>query len=93
MSSIETNRITKNAIFSMFRTARKMGIKEDYRKAIYEQLKNFTLQDIVQFNEQYIKNKPKRYMIVADEKDLDFDAIEKQFGPVKKVKLEDIFGY
>ncbi len=93
MSSIETNRITKNAIFSMFRTARKMGIKEDYRKAIYEQLKNFTLQDIVKFNEQYIKNKPKRYMIVADEKDLDFNAIEKQFGPVKKVKLEDIFGY
>ncbi len=93
LSAIETNRITKSAIFSHYRTARKMGVDYDYRKPTYDKLKTFTLQDIVAFNNANIKNVKKTYMIIAKESDMDFVTLEKKFGKVKKIKLEDIFGY
>ena len=52
-----------------------------------------TIGDIVKFNKQYIKDKPKTYMILATDGEVDLDAIAKMFGPVTKLTLEDIFGY
>ena len=37
-------------------------------------------------------NKPYRYIILGDEKELDMDALEK-IGPIHRLTLEDIFGY
>ena len=37
-------------------------------------------------------NKPYRYMILGDEKQLDMKALEK-IGPIKRLTTEDIFGY
>lgn len=93
LSAIETNRITKSAIFSQFRAAKKMGINYDYRQPLYNQLKTFTLQDIVAFNAENIKNVKKRYMIIAKESDMNFNLLESKFGKVSKVTLQDIFGY
>jgi predicted Zn-dependent peptidase len=93
LSSISTNRITKSAIFAFYRSSKKMGIEYDYRKPMYDQLKNFTLADIITFNNQFIKNQKKTYMIIAKESDLNFSLIEQKFGTVKKLTLEDIFGY
>lgn len=93
LSSISTNRITKTAIFSFYRNAVKMGIDYDYRKPLYEKLKTFTMNDIVAFNNQFIKNQKKIYMILAKEDDMDFATLEKKFGKIKKLTLEDIFGY
>ena len=93
LQSIETNRIQKTAIFSAWRNAQKMGIDYDINKTLYEAYKTFTLDDVVKFNNQYIKDKKKLYMISAKESDIDFEEIEAKFGSVKKLTLEDIFGY
>ena len=37
-------------------------------------------------------NKPYRYMILGDEKQLDMKALEK-IGPIKRLTTEEIFGY
>ena len=50
------------------------------------------MQDIVNFNHKYIKGQKKVYMCLGKEADMDFNALAK-FGKVKKLKLEDIFGY
>ncbi|MDR2971372.1 MAG: insulinase family protein [Bacteroidales bacterium] len=93
MQAIETNRIQKTAIFNAWRTAQKMGIDYDINKVLYDEYKNFTLDDVVKFNHQFIKDKKKIYMISAKESDMNFEEIETKFGPVKKLTLEDIFGY
>ncbi|MCL1849890.1 MAG: hypothetical protein FWF70_00515, partial [Bacteroidetes bacterium] len=91
--AIETNRIQKTAIFNAWRAAQKMGIDYDINKILYSAYKNFTLDDVIKFNHQYIKDKKKVYMISAKESDINFKELEEKFGSVKKVTLEEIFGY
>ena len=51
-----------------------------------------TLDDIVKFEQQSMASKPYRYLILGDEKELDMDALEK-IGPIRRLTLEEIFGY
>jgi predicted Zn-dependent peptidase len=92
-SSIITNRITKVNVLYTYLRNQELGYNYDYRKDIFEKTDAFTLQDVMNFNIQYIKNRPKTYLILARESAVDFDKIEATFGPVTKLKLEDIFGF
>lgn len=92
-SAIAANRITKMNILNTYIANRKLGFDYDYRKDFYNLIDGFTMKDIQNFNEKYIQNQPKTYMILATEGEVDLDAIGKQFGPVKRLTLEDIFGY
>ena len=51
-----------------------------------------TLQNLVDFEQKNIKGKPLHYIILGNEKELDMKFLE-QTAPVKRVTLEDIFGY
>jgi predicted Zn-dependent peptidase len=93
LNSIETNRITKMAIIHTYLQNQKLGITTDRRKELYDAVPKFTLEDVQQFNKQYIKNQPKTYMVLSRESDVDFDLLETKFGKVTKLTLEDIFGY
>jgi len=92
-TAIATNRITKANILYIYLKNKKLGYDYDYRKDIYNAIDTFTLQDVVRFNNQYIKEKPKKYFILARESSVDFETIEAKFGKITKLSLEDIFGY
>ena len=92
-NNIVSNRITKMNILNTYLSNRKMGINHDYREDIYNLLSGFTLGDIKEFNHKFIQNKPKTYMILATEGEVDLDAVSDKFGTVVKLTLEDIFGY
>jgi predicted Zn-dependent peptidase len=92
-TAIATSRITKANILYTYLRNKKLGYDYDYRKDVYNAINNFTLQDVVGFNQQYIKGKPKTYFILARESAVDFEAVEAKFGKVTKLSLEDIFGY
>ncbi|MDE5947751.1 MAG: hypothetical protein K2G86_03045, partial [Prevotella sp.] len=68
------------------------GIDYDIDERIYNALPSMTLQDIVRFEQQNIANKPFRYIILGDEKELDMKSLEK-LGPIKHLTTEEIFGY
>jgi len=91
--AIETNRTQKTAIFNAWRNAQKMGIDYDINKVLYEAYEKFTLDDVVAFNNKYVKDKKKIYMIAAKEGDMNFEELESKFGKIKKLTLVDIFGY
>jgi len=93
MQAIETNRTQKTAIFNAWRNAQKMEIDYDINKVLYDSYKKFTLEDVVAFNQKYVKDKKKIYMISAKESDMNFDELQEKFGKVTKLTLEDIFGY
>lgn len=92
-SSIAASRVTKMSILNMYQRNRKMGIDHDYRRDFYNLIDAFTMKDIKNFNAKYIKNKPKTYMILAADGEVDFDAVQARFGRVVKLTLTDIFGY
>ena len=59
---------------------------------IYEDLTKVTRQDMVNFEKTTMANKPLRYIILGDEKQLDMEALGK-IGPIKRLTTEEVFGY
>ena len=89
---LASNRITKMGIIWNYIAAQKLGIDYDLNAKIYEQLPQLTLQNVVDFAKQRIANKPYRYIILGDEKELDMKALG-QIGPIKRLTTEEVFGY
>jgi predicted Zn-dependent peptidase len=89
---IETERITQDNIIYNYLDAEKKGLSEDIRKSIYEHADKLGYDDLRKFHADNMSGKPYTYCIVASEKKLSMDNMQK-CGPVKKLTLEEIFGY
>ena len=85
-------RTTKFSVIGAWLTAKRMGIDYDINKVVYEQLPAITLKDIADFEKRQMANKSYRYLILGDEKELDMPALEK-IAPIRRLTLEEIFGY
>ncbi len=92
LSKIESERITKSRVLWNYLEARDKGLDYDLRKDVYEQVKNFSFEDMKAFQEQYIKNQRYITVLVGSRDKLNFDALSK-YGDVKEVSLDDLFGY
>ncbi len=91
ISNIRNQRIRDTQIIFNFLTARRMGHTEDIRKALFEQIPLLTLQDVSAFNQQFIQNQPRTYIILGNENLIDFEEVERLFGPVTRLSAEDLF--
>lgn len=92
LNSIETERITKDAMIYTYFADKKLGIDHDSRMDSYNSLKTLSFNDVKDFHNTRISNKAYNYCIVASEKKVKLEDMEK-FGPVTKLSLEQIFGY
>lgn len=92
MKSMATSRTTKMNIIYSYLAAKKIGIDHSTYKDIYEKTPSLKMEDILNFEKQNIRQKPLHYIILGNEKELDIPALEK-IAPVKRVSLEEIFGY
>lgn len=92
MNKISTERITKMSIIWSYLNAQKMGYIGDYRKEVFTKVPLLKMQDVADFANKYLKDKTKTYIILGNEKDIDFKTLEK-YGEVIKLTQEDIFGY
>ena len=50
------------------------------------------LQDIKQFQKEYVTGKPRTFVVMGNTKEMDMKYLKK-IGKVKVLKLEQIFGY
>ena len=89
---IETARITQDGIIFNYLAAQQKGLNEDIRKKIYTAIDKIGYNELKQFHTEYIANKPYTYCIVASDKKLSEEAMKK-YGEVKRLSLEEIFGY
>jgi zinc protease len=92
LNQIESERITKARILFDYETARKRGLDYDIRKDIYEQTQKFTLADVQKFQEEYIKGKNYNIVLIGNKNKINFKEL-KQYGEVKELTLDEIFGY
>lgn len=90
--SLQSQRTLRFDILNAYLSAKRIGIDYDINEKIYNALPSITLDDIVKFEQQNMANKPYRYLILGDEKELDMKTLEK-IGPVKRLTTEEIFGY
>jgi predicted Zn-dependent peptidase len=89
---IETERITQDNIIFSYLAAKELGLNEDVRKESYNTVNDISMSDIVAFQSKNISKKPFTYAIVASEKNIPLEEMQK-LGEVKKLSLEEIFGY
>ncbi len=92
LAGSRTARTTKFGIINAYLQCERMGWKEPIRKQNYMAYQNMTMQDLLDFQQQYVKGKKKCYLILGKESEMDFNELAK-FGKVKKLTLDEIFGY
>jgi len=92
MSSLESNRVTKDGIFTYYFADKKLGYDYDSRMDMYKAIKPITFQDIKAFHAAKVANKPYTYLVVASDKRVKTADLQK-FGEVTTLTLEQLFGY
>jgi predicted Zn-dependent peptidase len=92
MKDIETDRITKDAIILSYLSAQRKGLSSDIRKDNYAQYSNLKLDDIYKYHHDKFSKQPYTYAIVASSKRVKDEDLAK-YGEVKKVSLQELFGY
>ena len=92
LKRLATERFLRDDILYYYLRMRDLNIDHDANKDIYDHVKDMQLSDLVDFHEKQIKGRTYRYMILGDEKELDMQKLQ-QLGPIRRVSLQDIFGY
>ena len=89
---IASDRTTKYGLITKWLWAKQRGIDFDENERIYKALPGTTLEDIVKFEQSRMAHKSWRYVILGNEKELDIQSLQ-QYGPVRRLTTEEIFGY
>lgn len=92
LNALETSRITRDDIIQAYFSDQRLGIDHDSRIDEYNGLKPLKFEDIKSFHEAHVAGKPYNYCIVASDKRVKMEDLQK-FGTVTKLSLEQVFGY
>jgi hypothetical protein len=89
--SIASERITQDGIIFSYLKSQKLGNSFDIRKNVYEQAPKLSL-NINTFHDKEMKNKNYTYCVVAAQDKVN-ETDMKKLGEIKKLNLNEIFGY
>lgn len=92
LKKLASRRTTRFGVLRSYMAAQELGLDFDINSKVYEALPKLYLFDIVDFEKENMAGKPYRYLILGDEKELDMERLQK-IAPVRRVTLEEIFGY
>ena len=92
LANLESQRTTKSSILWSYLEHEKFGFEEDMRKTLYEGIQSLTLDDVVKFQQEFIKGRAYTYCILGDKHDLDMKYLQ-SLGKIKHLSQEEIFGY
>ena len=89
---LRTQRTTRSNIIWSYIDALDLGLTEDPDKAIFEQTQTMTLDDLMKFQQEYVKGHPYSVVLVSDPAQVDMKFFE-SVGKVNKYTIDEIFGY
>lgn len=89
---LRSQRTIKDDIAWAYLAARRLGLDRDENQIIFEALPALTLDDIVKFQQQNVKDNTYHYGILGDPDDINLDGMRSR-GRVVMLTTEDIFGF
>ncbi|WP_158850032.1 M16 family metallopeptidase [Algibacter sp. L1A34] len=92
LKKIAAQRITKSGIFWNYENLKKRGIDNDNREAMYNTIKDMTIEDLRDFFNNNIKGEQYNVMVIGNKKDIDFKALE-ALGKVQEMDVDYLFNY
>ncbi len=91
IKTIAAARTTKMGVLASYLGAKYLGIDYDINRLLWEKIPTLTLQDLVRFEQQYIKGKPLRYAILGKEDEILQSGALSGFQNIRRLTLNDIF--
>lgn len=89
---MRTERIIKDQVLWNYIDAQDMGVDYDRRKDVFEKVQTITLDDVVSYQQEWVKDRPHIYSILGRQADMDIKKLESH-GPVIRLTQEEIFGF
>lgn len=90
---LRTERTTRASVLWTYVTmVEEFGLTEDPNKTLFEGVQQLTLQDLVRFQQQWVKGHPYSICVLGDPTQLNQDCLS-QMGPIQKLTTQQIFGY
>ena len=89
---INTERVTRASVLFNYETARRMGRDYDIRQVIYNEVPGLSFEDILAFQQQYVKGQKYAILVLGKKDELDMETLQ-SYGPVRFLTLEEVFGY
>ncbi|MDR2408211.1 MAG: insulinase family protein [Bacteroidales bacterium] len=92
INSYRTNRISPENLVWTYLSWQRLGLNEDPRKEDFEKIQTLNFANIKQFQQEYVTNKPRTFIVLGNTKEMDMKFLKKT-GKVKVLKLEEVFGF
>ena len=92
IARMRTDRTIKMDVIWDYISAQYLGQNVDSRIKLYNDVQNMTLQDVIDYQNKWIKGRTYTYCILGDKKELDMEKL-KEVGPIQELTQEEIFGY
>ncbi|MCH3882242.1 MULTISPECIES: M16 family metallopeptidase [Tenacibaculum] len=92
LKKIAAQRITKSNIFWTYESLKKRGIENDHREAMYNTIKDMTIEDLKAFFDKNVKGESYNVMVVGNKKDLNVKSLQK-LGKIKELEVDELFNY
>ena len=89
---IRTERLTKSKVLSGYEKAQEQGVNYDMRTDLYNQVQAFNVDSLNDFHNSHIANRNRVVMVLGAKSDLDLSVL-KEYGEIKHLTLEEVFGY
>ena len=92
LARLSSQRVTKMDVLFDYIALEELELAASRDAKIYEAIKDMTLEDVIAFQERWVKDRTYTYCVLGDGKDLDLDKL-KSCGPITEVSTDEIFGY
>ena len=92
LKKLAAERITKSNIFWSYERLKRLGIDNDNREAMYNTIKDMTLEDLRNFFNENIKGESYNVMVIGNKNDVDMQALSK-LGVVQEMDVDYLFNY
>jgi len=90
MNRYRTSKITFREVIGAVRSWERLGISGDPRRERYQALQTASLDDLLSFQQEHVKDRPKLISIVGDLSIIDEEELG-EFGTVKEIQIDDLF--
>lgn len=89
---IESERIVPSRVYWTARANRELGYNSELRQEIYQHTQNASAKNLVAFHDEYVRGRAYTFLVMGSKSHVDLPYLE-NFGALREVNLEEVFGY
>ncbi len=92
LKRMASERVLPSRLYWVVRRWQDLGIMHDFDRDIYTYLQNAHWQDLVNFQQQFVKGRAFTILVLGSRERINLNYLA-NFGPLRELTLEELFGY